>query len=89
MVPHIGVIFDAKTLALRRVIIPEKPESLLNGTHLPMPGERLCVIQKQEVHGMSLIEAGHYAITRATGRVPPSMEEVHAADAAARALRGG
>lgn len=88
MVPHIGAVYDTKTLALRRVIVPEKPQALFDGTHRPMPGEALCTVQKQEVRGMSLIDAGRYAIQKATGRVPPMIGEVHAADSAWRALMG-
>lgn len=84
---HYGVVYDAQTLALRIVISPENPKALFDGTHKADPGHILCTIPRSEVEGMSLHELGRHAIRKHTGREPPTMQEVHTADAIAAARK--
>lgn len=88
---HYGVIYDAVTLAVRRVIVPHRPSDLDDGTHRPEHGEVLCKVERKHIEHLipDLGEIGREAIRRHIGKEPPTMEEVHATDRLARASYGG
>jgi hypothetical protein len=79
--PHYGVIYDAVTLAPRRVIAPSDPgaESLFDGTHKAEPGEVYCTVAREHVEHLipDLGEMAREAIRRHCGSEPPTMAEVH------------
>lgn len=81
--PHYGVIYDAITLAPRRVIIPSdfEAKSLFDGTHAKnvVEGEVFCTVAHEHVAHLipDLGEMAREAIRRHTSRTPPTMTEVH------------
>ena len=85
MTTHYGVIYDAKTLAPRRVIVPSDTgsQSLFDGTHKALDGEVLCTVLKADVAHIwkqypgDLGEVAREAIRRHAGKEPPTMAEVH------------
>jgi hypothetical protein len=70
-----GVVYDARTLAIRRIIVPDDDADLTNGTHSPMPGEVMTLAHR--TNGLD-VDAAIAAIKLATGREPPTLDEIHA-----------
>jgi hypothetical protein len=81
----LGVVYDAQTLAVRRIIIPDNDREVLDGRHLG-PGEAMATAPLSQ--GKDLY-AAIAAVTRKTGRTPPPMADVHAADKLAMGMNGG
>ncbi len=84
--PHVVVFYDQVTLAPRIVVVNEDGEDgapLLNGIDAP-DGMARTAIPKDEVRGKSFHEMAAAAIFKKHGRHPPTMAEIHAADAVAR-----
>ena len=81
--PHYGVIYDAKTLAPRRVIVPSDlgARSLFDGTHAKnaIAGEVFCTVACEYIAHLipDLGEMAREAIRRHAGREPPTMRAVH------------
>lgn len=81
--PNYGVIYDEKTLAPRRVIVPSDPgaKSLFDGTHAgnAIDGEVFCTVAHEHIEHLipDLGEMAREAIRRHVGREPPTMEAVH------------
>lgn len=79
--PHYGVIYDAVTLAPRRVIVPSDPGamSLFSGIYSAEAGEVLCTVARKHVEHLipDLGEMAREAVRRHSGREPPTMAEVH------------
>lgn len=81
----LGVVYDAQTLAVRRIIVPDDDKEVLDARHLG-PGEAMATAplsQGKDVY------AAIAAVTRQTGRTPPAMSDVHAADQFAMGMNGG
>lgn len=72
----IGIVYDRETLALRRIILPDDDSEVLDSRHIA-DGEVLITSPRADGSGIELAMA---AIERATGRTPPSLEEVHKND---------
>ena len=68
-----GVVYDVKTLALRRYIFPDDDIELTNGTHIPLPGEAMTLALL--ING-SDVNAAIAAIRLATGCEPPTLEQI-------------
>lgn len=80
----LGVAYDAHTLAIRRIIIPHDDNSL----HLHVgAGEALAT--RLLSLGTHTIDDAMEIVARKTGRHPPDMESVHAADHVSRGMTGG
>jgi hypothetical protein len=71
----IGVIYDATTLAVRRIIVPDDDAALTNGTHKPLHGEAMTLAHR--TNGLD-VDAAIAAVRLATGREPPTLDEIHA-----------
>lgn len=78
-----GVIYDAQTLAVRRIVIADDDSQL--ALHIG-PGEALTTMPR--FVGFPDLTAAIAAVARATGRTPPSMQAVHAADNVSRSVGG-
>ncbi len=70
-----GVVYDTMTLAVRRIIVPDDDATLTDGTHKPMRGEAMTLAHR--VHGLD-VNAAITAVRLATGREPPTLEQIHA-----------
>lgn len=77
----VGVIYDTHTLAIRRIIIDAQD---LNA-HLG-PDESLASAARAQGHSL---DRAYEIVRLKTGRQPPAMRDVHAADAFARRMNGG
>lgn len=84
-----GVVYERNILAPRRVILPHDDSHLSDGRHRLLKSEVMVVVPLSLVAGMSATEAAIFAITRATGRAPPSMERVHAFDSFSSIISDG
>jgi hypothetical protein len=82
-----AAIYDIKTLAPRTWVVPHD-DSHLDGRHVG-PGQAMAIIQANQVAGLDVTEAAYKAIRLRTGREPPPMDQVRAADASMRGLFGG
>ena len=74
-----GVIYDTQSLAIRRIVIPDDDSQLPR--HVGK-GESLATAPLSQ--GADL-NAAYVAVRNWTGREPPAMADVHAADQVARA----
>lgn len=70
-----GVVYDARTLAVRRIIYPDDDAALKNGTHRLLPGEAMTL--HHMVNGRD-VNAAIAAVRLATGREPPTLEQIRA-----------
>src|SRR6266852_5891643 len=70
-----GVVYDARTLAIRRIIVPDDDAELADGMHVPLPGEAMTTAPR--VYGLD-VDAAIAAIRLATGREPPTLEQIQA-----------
>lgn len=77
----VGVIYDTHSLAIRRIVI-DAPN--LNA-HV-RPGESLATAPRAQGHSL---DRAYEIVRLKTGRHPPAMRDVHAADALARGMNGG
>lgn len=68
-----GVVYDTRTLAVRRIIYPDDDAALKNGTHHLLPGEAMTL--HQTLNGRD-VKAAINAVRLATGREPPTLEKV-------------
>lgn len=76
----VGVVYDTHTLAIRRIIIPH------DDSHLPRhlgPGESMATSLRMFGHSL---DRAYEIVRQKTGRQPPDMADVHAADQVARSL---
>ncbi len=69
-----GVVYDVKTLAVRRYILPDDDIELMDGKHVPLPGEAMTFAPLAS--GCD-VDAAIAAIRLATGREPPTLEQIH------------
>lgn len=70
-----AIIYDTRTLALRRRIFPDDDAQLSNGVHAPLSGETMIVVP---LTGGTEVRHAIDAIRLSTGREPPSLEQIHA-----------
>lgn len=81
----VGVVYDAQTLAIRRIIVPDRDAEVLDGRHLGA-GEAMATAPRSI--GKDIVAAMN-AVALKTGRIPPQMQDVHRVDAIARGMNGG
>jgi hypothetical protein len=82
----LGVIYDTHTLAPRAVVDPHD-DSHLDGRHVGQ-GQAMVTVLAQLYAGVSVTEAAYAAIRLKTGREPPPMDQVLAADNVVRGMTG-
>jgi hypothetical protein len=94
----IGVIYDQKTLAPRRVVFPHA-DSHLDGRHAGK-GEATAIISAASFGctviagqyflppGKTSTDLAYHAVRLHTGREPPPLHEIQVADAAVRGMTG-
>lgn len=81
----VGVVYDSQTLAVRRIIVPDKDAEVLDGRHL---GAGEAMATSPSFMGKDIVAAMN-AVALKTGRIPPRMQDVHFADSISRGMNGG
>ncbi len=77
-----GVVYDQRTLAPQRVIVPDDDGALFDGRHL-VRGEAMATMLLLDASSFANPdEAARAAVRLATGREPPSAADILAASAA-------
>lgn len=70
----VGIVYDKRTLALRRIIVPDD-DAALGTAHKPSQNEELIRHPRHKGWGL---DAAIDAIRLHSGREPPTLEMIHA-----------